>query len=164
MDLDYDIYSYLAKGLGSGLLEPHIFSEKVFYEIVDYDSINLNEKKLDNLIRVKLQVIDKYGKKIYNEDGSPLFMYEDKETLNSEYVKALDRRNMLKKKASKFIFVQVPYSIKVPLNIKTNKFIKLEKNKWIDITNISKLKFYSNNKVKLLFEMIDDNVKTKKMS
>lgn len=163
MDLDYDIYSYLAKGLGSGILEPQLFTEKVFYEIIDYDSIVLNKKKLDNFIRIKLQVIDKFGKKICNEDGSPFVLYEDKETLNRDYIKVLDRRNILKKKNFEYIFVQVPCSVKVPLNIKTNKFIKLEKNKWIDITNIPKLKFYSNNKVKLLFEVMDDNVKTKKI-
>lgn len=162
MELDYDIYSYLARGIGNGTLVPLIAHEKVSYEILDVDSINLNKNNNDSFIRYKLQVIDKYGKRKYNEDGKLMILYEDIESLNREYIKVIDRKNTFKKKISEFILVQVPESVKVPLNINTNKFITLEKDKWIDITNIQKLKFYSDKKVKLLFDVVDTNVKTLK--
>ena len=162
MELDYDIYSYLARGIVNGTLIPINVKEKVFYEIICDYSINLNHTNADSFIRCKLQIIDKFGKKIYNEDGKPMILYEDIESLNREYMKVLGKRNVFKKKVSEFIFVQVPESVKVPLNINTNKFITLEKDKWIDITNIQKLKFYSDKKVKVLFDVFDEDIKTLK--
>lgn len=162
MELDYDIYSYLARGIVSGTLIPINVKEKVFYEIICDYSINSNKINSDSFIRCKLQVIDKFGKKLYNEDGKPMILYEDLESLNSEYMKVLGKKNIFKKKICEFIFVQVPESVKVPLDVNTNRFITLEKDKWIDITNIQKLKFYSDKKVKVLFDVLNEDIKTLK--
>ena len=45
MELDYDIYSYIAKGIGKGDLVPKVVSEKVTYEIVGFEKIDFDKSK-----------------------------------------------------------------------------------------------------------------------
>ena len=161
MELDYDIYSYLARGIGNGTLELQLVREKVTYEIIDIDTINLNDKNNDS-IRYKLKLLDENGKQILNEDGNPIIYYETAESLKKNYIKIAGKKNNLKKIQECIIAVNVPKDIKVPLDKLTSKLYTIEKGKWIDITNLEELKFYSDKKFNILFDRIEEESKKMK--
>lgn len=157
MDEDYDIYSYLAIELAKGNLKIKRVREKVFYEIVDIDMINLNNDKND--IIYKLHILGENYKNLMNEDGSPIVLHENIESLNKDYVKVTNRRYLFKKKQDILMVLQLPQTIKVPIDKSTKKLSILEAGKWIDITNVDNLKIYSENRFNQIFEFIDKDAK-----
>lgn len=154
---DYDIYSYLAVGLAKGDLTLVRVREKVFYEIADIDLINLNGTKND--IRYKLYVLGENLKKILNEDGSPIVLYENIESLNNDYIKVTNRKYLFKKKQDILMVLRLPQTIKVPIDKDTKKLSIIEAGKWIDITNVNNLKIYSEQRFNQMFEFIDVDAK-----
>ena len=161
MDLDYDIYSYIVSGIGDGSLVPQVVQEKVFYQVDEIDSINLNDNNSDN-IRYKLYLVDNDGKKVYNDDGEVITYYETIRSLNRNYDKVLGKKNIFKRKEEYFIVINVPKSVKVPIDKDGLRMYKIEKGKWIDITNVNNIKFYSNEKFNLMFDIVDEDSKIKK--
>ena len=161
MDLDYDIYSYIVSGIGDGTLVPQVVQEKVFYQVDEIDSINLNDNNSDN-IRYKLYLVDNDGKKVYNDDGEVITYYETIRSLNRNYDKVLGKKNIFKRKEEYFIVINVPKSVKVPIDKDGLRMYKIEKGKWIDITNVNNIKFYSNEKFNLMFDIVDEDSKIKK--
>lgn len=161
MDLDYDIYSYIVSGIGDGTLVPQVVQEKVFYQVDEIDSINLNDNNSDN-IRYKLYLVDNDGKKVYNDDGEVITYYETIRSLNRNYDKVLGKKNIFKRKEEYFIVINVPKSVKVPIDKDGLRMYKIEKGKWIDITNVNNIKFYSNERFNLMFDIVDEDSKIKK--
>lgn len=161
MDLDYDIYSYIVSGIGDGSLVPQVVQEKVFYQVDEIDSINLNDNSFDN-IRYKLYLVDNDGKKVYNDDGEVITYYETIRSLNRNYDKVLGKKNIFKRKEEYFIVINVPKSVKVPIDKDGLRMYKIEKGKWIDITNVNNIKFYSNERFNLMFDIADEDSKIKK--
>ncbi len=154
---DYDIYSYLAVGLAKGDLTLMRVREKVFYEIVDIDLINLNGTKSD--VRYKLYVLGENYRKFVNEDGSPIVFYENIESLNNDYIKVTNRKYLFKKKKNILMVLQLPKTIKVPIDKNTKKLSIIDAGKWIDITDVDNLKIYSEQKFNQMFEFIDEDAK-----
>lgn len=163
MDENYDINSYLASGLGKGFLTLKLVREKVKYEIIGIDSINFNNEK-DDIFRYKLCIIGENNKKITNEKGHPIIIYENTESLRNNYMKVPNKKNVLKKKQEYSMVVQIPHTIKVPLDTNTIKLTIIEAGKWIDITNPKNLKIYSDKKFNDIFEFTDDIKKKERMS
>ncbi len=160
MELDYDIYSYLARGIAEGILILRLVKEKVTYEIIELNTINLNNTKTNNIDRYKLQVVDSNGKKVYNEDGSPMVYYEDREALLNDYViKTYNNKKILRKRQKFLMVVQIPQNIKVPIDNNTSKLSIIEAGKWIDITNLDDLKIYSDKRINDIFEFADEDIK-----
>lgn len=151
MDIDYDIYSYLAYELCNGNLELKLASEKVTYEIVDIDLIDLN---IDNnpIIRYKLNIIGENGKRLLNEDGKIINIYENMESLNNNYIKISNKKNILRKKNNDNYLIQIPKTIKLPTDKGTSKLSIFEAGKWIDITDLDNLKMYSDKRCIEMFE------------
>ena len=48
--------------------------------------------------------------------------------------------------------INVPKSVKVPIDKDGTRLYTIEKGKWIDITNVDNIKFYSNERFNLMFE------------
>ena len=163
MDENYDINSYLASGLGKGFLTLKLVREKVKYEIIGIDSINFNNEK-DDIFRYKLCIIGENNKKITNEKGHPIIIYENTESLRNNYMKVPNKKKVLKKKQEYSMVVQIPHTIKVPLDTNTIKLTIIEAGKWIDITNPKNLKIYSDKKFNDIFEFTDDIKKKERMS
>lgn len=161
MKLDYDIYSYIVQGVVNGTLKFQLVREKVIYELSDIDQINLNEKSNDS-IRFKLLLCDMNNRKIFDEDNHLVFCYESLDSLKENYIKIDGKKNTLKKRQENFVLVQIPETIKVPLDEKTSRLSTIEQGKWIDITDVNNLKFYTDKRFKLLFEVVDDNLKSLK--
>lgn len=160
MSLDYDIYSYLARGLGSGYLKLEIVREKIKYQLIKMEEIDLMGKYADNYFRCTLQILDRTGKKIFDKDNKPIVKYVDESVLEEDY-EQIDNK-IYKSKKNELIVVQVPEAIKVPSNFRLNKNIFIRKGTWIDITNVDHLKFYSNKEFKLRFEVLEEDIKIKK--
>ena len=160
MDEDYDIYSYLARGIVEGNLILRLVKEKVLYELIELSSINLTNQGVNNIDRYKLQVIDESGKRLFNDDNSPMICYEDRDNLLNDYVvKIINNKKVFKKNIDYLKFVQFPKTIKVPIDKDTTKLLKIEAGKWIDITNLDNLKIYSDEKFHKLFNFADEDVK-----
>ena len=160
MDEDYDIYSYLARGIVEGNLILRLVKEKVLYELIELSSINLTNQGTNNIDRYKLQVIDESGKRLFNDDNSPMICYEDRDNLLTDYVvKIINNKKVFKKNIDYLKFVQFPKTIKVPIDKDTTKLLKIEAGKWIDITNLDNLKIYSDEKFHKLFSFADEDVK-----
>lgn len=154
MDLDYDIYSYLSNGICRGSLNLLLATEKVYYEIVDIDLIDLNVDK--NIIRYKLNIIGANGKKLLNDDGSILTIYEDMKSLDDNYLKLSGKKNLLVKKEQDVCLVRVPKTVKLPNDKCTSKLSIFEAGKWIDVTNLDNLKLYSNKRCCEMFEFVNE--------
>ena len=160
MDEDYDIYSYLARGIVEGNLILRLVKEKVGYELIELSSINLTNQGANNIDRYKLQVIDESGKRLFNDDNSPMVCYEDRDNLLNQYsIKFINNKKVFKRKVGYFKFVQIPKTIKVPIDKDTTKLLKIDTGKWIDITNLDNLKIYSDEKFNKLFSFADEDVK-----
>ena len=160
MDEDYDIYSYLARGIVEGNLILRLVKEKVGYELIELSSINLTNQGANNIDRYKLQVIDESGKRLFNDDNSPMICYEDRDNLLNQYsIKFINNKKVFKRKVGYFKFVQIPKTIKVPIDKDTTKLLKIDAGKWIDITNLDNLKIYSDEKFNKLFSFADEDVK-----
>ena len=101
MDENYDINSYLASGLGKGFLTLKLVREKVKYEIIGIDSINFNNEK-DDIFRYKLCIIGENNKKITNEKGHPIIIYENTESLRNNYMKVPNKKKSTKEKTGVF--------------------------------------------------------------
>lgn len=162
MDENYDINSYLASGLGKGFLTLQLVREKVTYEIIGIDSINFNNEK-DDIFRYKLCIIGENNKKLTNEKGRPIIIYENTESLRNNYIKISSKKNLFKKKQEYAMVVQIPQTIKVPLDANTVKLTIIEAGKWIDITNPKAIKIYSDKKFNDIFELNTDNIKKTKI-
>lgn len=160
MDEDYDIYSYLARGIVEGNLILRLVKEKVGYELIELSSINLTNQGTNNIDRYKLQVIDESGKRLFNDDNSPMVCYEDRDNLLNQYsIKFINNKKVFKRKVAYFKFIQIPKTIKVPIDKDTTKLLKIDAGKWIDITNLDNLKIYSDEKFNKLFSFADEDVK-----
>jgi len=151
MELDYDIYSYLSNGICRGSLDLKLAYDKVIYEIVDIDLIDLNKDK--NIIRYKLNIIGDNGKKILNDDGTILTIYEDMKSLDDNYLKLPGKKNLLKKKQKDICLVQIPKTVKLPTDKNTSKLTVFEAGKWIDVTDLDNLKMYSDKRCHEIFEI-----------
>ena len=165
MEFDYDIYSYIVKGIGDGSLVPVIATYKVFYEIVSKEDRVIYDEYDEGFSLYKLQLIDKNGKKIYDLNNKPILKYVDDVALKNDFVFISSDRRKLKMKNNNLILIEVPETIKVPLDIYSNKNSLIKKGTWIDITNVLELKFYSSHEASLLFDiMVDDIKRLTKMS
>ena len=151
MDLDYDIYSYIVSGISDGTLVPQVVKEKVFYQVDEIDSINLNDNSSDN-IRYKLYLVNYNGKKVVTDDGEVVTIYESIRALSRNYDRVICKKNIFKRKEDYFIVINVPKSVKVPIDKDGTRLYTIEKGKWIDITNVDNIKFYSNERFNLMFE------------
>lgn len=151
MDLDYDIYSYIVSGISDGTLVPQVVKEKVFYQVDEIDSINLNDNSSDN-IRYKLYLVNYNGKKVVTDDGEVVTIYESIRALSRNYDRVIGKKNIFKRKEDYFIVINVPKSVKVPIDKNGTRLYTIEKGKWIDITNVDNIKFYSNERFNLMFE------------
>ena len=119
----------------------------------------MNNKSFDSFTRYQLQLLDKNGKRIYRLDGNPVIYYETDDSLKQKYIKVIGKKNIFKKRQSDYIVFRVPKTVKLPLDKDTNKLITLEEGKWIDITDINNLKFYSDNEFNMIFEVVEEKNK-----
>lgn len=154
MDIDYDIYSYLTYGLFNGILDLRLAREKVTYEIIDIDLIDLNSEN-NPIIRYKLNIINENGKKLLDEFGKVITIFENMKSLDNDYIK-LDKKNILKKKQQNIYLVQIPKTVKIPADKDTSKMSIFDAGKWIDVTHLDNLKMYSDKRCNEMFEFIDN--------
>lgn len=156
MELDYDIYSYIAKGIGKGDLVPKVVSEKVTYEVVGLEKINFNEINDDNsyCTRFKLQLISKNGRRLVEKNGNPIVKYVNDSVIKDNFEPIDGNYKRLKRKINKLILIQVPHTVKVPMDVYSSKNFLIQKGRWIDITDINNLKFCSNKEFNILYEVL----------
>lgn len=154
MELDYDIYSYIAKGIGKGDLVPKVVSEKVTYEIVGFEKIDFDKSKNESCTRFKLRLISKNGKRLVEHNGKPIFKYVSDNFIKENFIPINGDYKHLKRKNNQLILIQVPQTIKVPMDVYSRKNFLIEKGRWIDITDINNLKFCSNREFNMLYEVL----------
>ena len=155
MEVDYDIYSYIDKGIGKGDLVPKVVSEKVTYEVVGFEKIALDDVNGGtSCTRFKLQLISKNGRRLVEKNGQPVIKYVNDSIIKENFVPIDGNFKRFKRKINKLILVQVPQTIKVPMDVYSSKNFLIQKGRWIDITDINNLKFCSNKEFNLLYEIL----------
>ena len=156
MEVDYDIYSYLAKGLGNGFLQALIAVEKVKYRLVKLQYINI-DKAEDDCVQFVFQLCDEKNKIILDNEGKEIIRHISEETVKNYFKKV--SRNIYVKIQSEVIVVKVPETIKIPRSIFSNKNDIIKEGTWIDITKISDLKYYTEGQFKLHFKVQETDEK-----
>ena len=99
-------------------------------------------------------LISKNGKRLVEHNGKPIFKYVSDNFIKENFVPVDGDYKHLKRKNNQLILIQVPQTIKVPMDVYSRKNFLIEKGRWIDITDINNLKFCSNREFNMLYEVI----------
>ena len=150
-----DIYSYIARELAQGNLKQVIAREKVRYEFDHTEVIDMSEKGGKNYTEYVFRLLDDGGKPLLQEHQS-VYKSIDKEIIRTNYNYIGDR--MYQKKDQ--LFVQILDNIFVS-GLPSEKQTFLSMGTWVNITNVDNLEYYSDDRFKMMYDVINDVVKKK---